>query len=171
MFQQSSLVGPFCISHSSILGSNVAQMTSLFRPLLSSILCCVIACGHAPAWLHVATCDGHSHAEDVCGEANVSSSTSETECSHCCHPRPTLGPVSSGQNDVQIDNDGESHGEHDSDNCFVCQSLASPCGVTSEFVSSIVTGLVSQPSALPGECIFASAALKIAHPRGPPVVA
>lgn len=141
-------------------------MTSLVRPFLSSILCCVIAFGHAPAWLHVATCDDHSHAK-----SSVSSEKAESTCSHCCHHHHDDDEEAIGQELLRIAGDGGSHHEHDSDNCLICQSLASPCGVTWQLSLPLVTGLVSQPALLPAERVFASAALSIAHPRGPPVVA
>ena len=160
--QQSSLVGPFCNSNSL---KRTSSMTSPIRPFLSSILCCVIAFGHAPAWLHVATCDGHSHAK-----SSVSSEKTEPTCSHCCHHQHD-DEEATGQELLRIDGDGGSHHEHDSGNCLICQSLASPCGVTWQINQTLVTGLVFQPAFFPSECLFASASLSIAHPRGPPVVA
>ncbi|WP_345321575.1 DUF2946 family protein [Novipirellula rosea] len=146
-------------------------MTSLVRPVLSSILCCMIAFGHAPAWLHVATCEGHSHAKACVSSDSVSSEKTEPTCSHCCHHHHDDDASATDQDRLRIAGDDGSHHEHDSDNCLICQSLASPCGVTWQLSLPIVTGLVSQPALLPAESVFASASLSIANPRGPPALA
>tara|TARA_R110002073_G_scaffold35970_9_gene104881 strand:+ start:8934 stop:9320 length:387 start_codon:yes stop_codon:yes gene_type:complete len=128
----------------------------------------MIAVGHAPAWLHVATCEGHSHSE-----ASVFSEKTEPTCSHCCHHHHHDDDDASSTDQDRLQNAGDdgSHHEHDSDNCLICQSLASPCGVTRQLSLPIVTGLVSQPALLPAESVFASASLSIANPRGPPALA
>lgn len=141
-------------------------MTSLVRPILSSILCCFIACGHAPAWLHVATCDGHSHTQVSGPDLTAASS-----CSFGCHHHHDDKPTVVADDGVQIDGDGATHDEHHSENCFVCQSLAGPCGVVPEIGILLAVGLVSQSSAVSVERLVVSASLSIAHPRGPPVVA
>jgi hypothetical protein len=136
-------------------------MTSLFRPFLSTILCCVIACGHAPAWLHVATCDGHAHAKSIVLSEKAGASA------HCCHHHHDDEPQSSTQPDTK--GDGSNH-EHDSGSCLICQSLANALGVTWDLSVSLPVDAVSQPAMLPVDCMFASASLSIAHPRGPPVL-
>ncbi|WP_146402354.1 DUF2946 family protein [Planctomycetes bacterium CA13] len=140
-------------------------MTSMIRPFLSSILCCVIVFGHAPAWLHVAICDGHSHTEAI-----VSGEKTEPTCSHCCHHHHDDASAIA-KDRLRNAGDGGSHHEHDSDNCLICQSLASPFGVTWQLSLPLVTGLVSQPALLPADSVFASASHSIAHPRGPPALA
>ncbi len=152
-------------------------MTSPVRPFLSSVLCCAIALGHAPAWMHVATCDGHSHSMVTKNVANPSSG-----CSHCCHQHHGDGraddtvagfavtenaPV--GHSPTRGGGPVGSHDEHDSDDCLICQSLASPCGVTWKLESLLLLSVVVQPALLPIERSFASPTLSIAHPRGPPV--
>ncbi len=139
-------------------------MTSLIRPFLSSILCCVIAFGHAPVWLHVATCDGHSHAEVV-----EKSDDSAKSCSHCCHYLDVDTGVD--QPSMIARGAGGSHQEHDSDNCLICHSRATPSGVAWQTFPPVFTGASSLPAPLPGECVFVSASRTIAHPRGPPIVA
>lgn len=125
-----------------------STMTSLVRPTLTSILlCCVIALGHAPAWMHVSSCAGH------CGHASVDRGVCPTEVVHSC------GCHSHGC-DVPPHH-GEEPGyppAHDSDTCHICQSLAAPVGLVDlsgptltsdavcEFAARRLTSVVAQPS-------------------------
>lgn len=147
-------------------------MTSPIRPFLSSLLCCVIVFGHAPAWLHVATCDGHSQPK-----TSVASEKTESACLHCCShhfeddasvtDQASVGDLDS----LRVAGDSGTGHEHDSDDCLICQSLASPCGVAWQLSAPLATELVSQPALLSTDRCFASASLSIAHPRGPPALA
>ncbi|WP_145117146.1 DUF2946 domain-containing protein [Rosistilla oblonga] len=124
-------------------------MTSLFRPILPSLLCLVVAWGHAPAWLHVATCDGHGHHHAA---ASV--------CSHGCHHHA---------GDDSKTSDGESHHQHDADDCPICQSLASPSGVNWNLDPSLLSDRLVQSSDPILDAVAVAATLSIARPRGPPV--
>lgn len=151
-------------------------MTSLVRPILSSILCCMIAFGHSPAWLHVATC------EDGCGDATVSdvadSNTSIAECSHgCCHHASNTGDWSDAaaseldSADDQSDSPVDPSGHHDPDSCAICQSLASSIGIVAVSETNLAPQYVCEILLIgcdqhPTIAFFSSAA-----PRGPPAVA
>ncbi len=95
-----------------------STMTSLVRPFLTSILCCVFAFGHVPAWMHVATCDDH------CGHASIESDACSSDVVHSC------GCGSHGCDTVAADDEKpEQRPTHDSDICHICLSLAAPSGV------------------------------------------
>ena len=131
-------------------------MTSLVRPILSSILCCMIAFGHAPAWLHVATC------EVDCGDTSGVSSDSLTACG-CCHHSDEPAE-SSSQPDAPADH-------HDSDSCAACQSLAGSIGVVSLSETTLAREYVCDLVFVRAEQDPIVASCSIAHPRGPPAVA
>ena len=157
------LVGP---SGPPIFLERTSLMTSLIRSSLSSLLCCLIAFGHAPGWLHVATCDGHSHAQVA-----VSIEKAEPNCSHCCEADGRDGSTFDQDSPPSDNGGGSSQQEHDSDSCLLCHSLASPCGGNWQESSPHSRALASQPVLLSAEAVFTSASLSIANPRGPPAVA
>jgi hypothetical protein len=148
-------------------------MTSLVRHFLSSILCCVIVFGHAPVWMHVASCGGHDHSRiaDIGEGIGESLQSDDADCSHCCgHHHDQALPGSPIQSVATLTDAGcGSHDDHDSENCVVCQTLAAPCGVAWELSTPLVTGSVLLSRVLPFEPLFPSASLSIAHPRGPPM--
>ncbi|WP_146457774.1 DUF2946 family protein [Rubripirellula tenax] len=135
-------------------------MTSLVRPILSGMLCCAIVFGQAPVWMHVATCDEHSHADHALTESPDFS---------CCHH------VHGGEESASLVQkgfpSGDSSDEHDSDNCPICQSLASPCGLAWPIQIPRVEGNSSKPVRLPAQSVLTSAFLLTADSRGPPVFA
>ncbi|WP_404305627.1 DUF2946 family protein [Neorhodopirellula lusitana] len=143
-------------------------MTSLFRPLVASLLCSLIVIGHAPAWLHVATCESESH-------AHVMDSASDTVfvCSHGCHHHATAPDASSSDADetVPASHDSSSPHEHDSSTCGICQSLAAPVGVTWELVVVLPVEFGSELTSVPPARPLSATLLSIPQPRGPPVVA
>ncbi|WP_417746867.1 DUF2946 family protein [Rosistilla oblonga] len=137
-------------------------MTSLFRPILPSLLCLVVAWGHAPAWLHVATCDGH-------GDHHAAASV----CSHGCHHHagdlPNAGDLQADESNAAGACDGESHHHHDADDCPICQSLASPSGVNWNLDPQLLSDRLVQSSDPILDAVAVAATLSIARPRGPPV--
>lgn len=141
-------------------------MTSPVRPVLTQsawaiLLCCVIALGHAPAWMHVATC-GCTHVDPAAQLTITSCSTGHDHCSHCC------GHVDDDDS-VLADQDQKSGHEHDSDSCAICQSLASSCGVPWQLDLLSDSELVFQFAyATPDESLLPLWIVS-AHPRGPPV--
>ena len=140
-------------------------MSSLFRPILATLLCSMIVLGHAPAWLHVVHCEGHGHAS-----FGVASNTSAaiSICSYGCHHH--VSPLAATET-VPHSQDSSNHHQHDSDSCAICQSLASPSGVTWELLVSLPAEFVSYPVATAAELRFPAILLSIPQPRGPPVVA
>lgn len=110
-----------------------------FRPLITAVLCCLVACGHAPAWLHVATC-GEASGTDLGGYAIGGGHHA------CCHhSNPFAGRVDSkvsagSRHDVSAHASqsrsasesspcsGRPAGEHSGDDCVICQSLMSAVG-------------------------------------------
>ncbi|MGB7342878.1 MAG: DUF2946 family protein [Pirellulaceae bacterium] len=141
-------------------------MSSLLRPILASLLCGTIVLGHAPAWLHVGTCEGHSDSQSV-----VASEQTVSVCTHGCqhHTPPPADPKTvSDTHNSPVSGD---HHHHDSDTCVICQSLASPGGVTWELLVSLRLEFAASPSFVAAESVLSSTLLSIPQPRGPPVVA
>lgn len=137
---------------------------TLLQRFLSSILCCVIAVGYAPAWLHVSTCHDR-HASEA--DSDKAGSACLPSCSHS-----HVNQSHASHDDGPTDTDGhQSPNKHDSDTCFVCQSLANATGVTLELGSSLEGTSVNQPAFLPDEPIFIGLFLSIAQARGPPASA
>ena len=138
-------------------------MPSLFRHILASLLCGVIVLGHAPAWLHVGTCEGHGHVHSV-----ATPSEAVPVCPHGCeHHSPTPESAIAMAHSHESGN----HPQHDSDTCVTCQSLASPGGVTGELLVSLAAEFVSQPIFVAAEFSFQPTLLSIPQPRGPPAAA
>ncbi|WP_145390069.1 DUF2946 family protein [Stieleria neptunia] len=140
-------------------------MSSSFRPILASLLCCMIVLGHAPAWLHVAHCEGHGHAPSgVATEKTAVVSVCSHGCQHHASPSEAADPVSDPHDS------GEQH-PHDSDTCVICQSLASPSGVTWELLVSLPSEFISHPVVVAADSFLPATLLSIPQPRGPPAVA
>ena len=146
-------------------------MTSLFRPLLTSLLCCTIAFGQLPALLHVATCDGHRHCELVGSEEEPSDA-----CTHACqsHPADDDEANPSGQTEISHMYYGEESPAvplHDSDHCVVCHSLANPVGIVWDFELPLVHESLSELASVCVDCLPVDPSVAIPQPRGPPAVA
>ncbi len=152
-------------------------MKSLFRPTLIAVLCSLLALGHGPAYLHVATCDGHrATVDDDSESATTELAISELTgcCSHSCaahtcsaDTRHTSSPVTHASDSAP---DTE-HPTHDSEHCVVCQSLALPGGAvtlptTLDFSAMLDERCVAfQPSSPMAD------ARGPFQPRGPPACA
>jgi len=148
--------------------SRASGMNSLQRSI-SSLLCLAIAMGYAPAWLHVSLChDHHTSAPD--GKTPTSSCAGT--CSHTQANTVGLkdtvgskGTVGSKDSDSQ-----PSKHEHDSDTCFVCQSLGNANGLTLEWDTVLASTIFCEPSLISIEFTFVSPSLSIAEARGPPAL-
>lgn len=142
-----------------------SSMTSLFRPLLSSLLCSVIAFGQLPALLHLASCHGHAS----CLQVTVKQGTSSS-CSHGCrHGTNDLVPSATGH--VVQNEESPAVPLHDSEQCAICHSLANPVGLVLNFELALLhEGLCELPS-LGADCLPIEASMAIPQPRGPPLLA
>jgi len=150
-----TLVGPFFNFH---LSPRKSSMASFARPFVISLLVGMAALGHAPAWLHVASCDRETHSSGSDSPSIVGRG--------CCQHAVTVAesqPEKTGGKDHH-----HSHGDHDSDSCLICQSLALPNGIAwqldlpacfQEHVELINVSGVAAPE---------STSLSIPQPRGPP---
>jgi len=146
-------------------------MTSPFRALLSSLLCCVIAFGQLPALLHVASCDGHSHSQQVGLEKDSSEA-----CSHGCHHLPT--DIHQSDSMVRGEKSRGAQNEkspavplHDSEHCGICHSLANPVGLVWNFELPLVQECLCELAISRADRFPVEASITIPQPRGPPVVA
>lgn len=111
----------------------------LLRPLLTAVLCCVVAFGHAPAWLHVATC---GKASGVGGDGCVSNSGGHCGCKRAnpfadrAVSMQTIAQQLAGDRQASQSVYGSESspvserpiGEHSSDDCLICHSLMSAVG-------------------------------------------
>ena len=125
----------------------------------------MIAFGHAPAWLHVATC------EDGCGDAVVAvPDDSVTACSHGCrhHASDASDSKATSEESGLPANPAD---QHDSDTCAVCQSLAASIGVVSLSATTLAREYVRERLFFGADQDPVVASLSIAQPRGPPAVA
>jgi hypothetical protein len=173
-------------------------MPSLFRPLITSLLCWVIAFGQMPALLHVVSCSGHGHLHNHCQEAaDQDTADQEAEypavqgssraCAHGCgHQvaatsiREDAQPNGAEQCRTACDGSGQvsENGqvpednlpEHNSDRCVVCQSLLSPVGVVWNFQLPLVHGSLSELASICGDRLPVTSSFAIPQPRGPPVL-
>ncbi|HBJ37722.1 MAG TPA: hypothetical protein DDZ51_23795 [Planctomycetaceae bacterium] len=111
----------------------------LLRPFLAAVLCCVVALGHAPAWLHVATCGTESRVFEASCQSN-----SGNHCG-CKRSNPFADRSASKESLAQRHSGGQQKspggpdsepspnserpiGEHSSDDCVICHSLVSALG-------------------------------------------
>jgi len=156
----------------------------LLRPLLTAVLCCVVAFGHAPAWLHVATCGKTS--------GGVGEGCETIVGGHCCckHTNPFAGrsvskvaggitkvrpkvnadePMSSRMVGELVPTADLPIDDHSSDDCVICQSLMTAVGeidlgqVESDFEQPIFITSVGPSNRL------SDGVSSTLHLRGPPV--
>lgn len=146
-------------------------MTSLFRPLLYSLLCCVIAAGQLPALLHVVSCHGHAH-----GLFEDAKLESLGACAHGCqhqlndkHHVARLVQAEKRQG-AQIEESPEAP-LHDADHCAFCHSLANPVGVAWSFELPHVQECLCERAWICADHAPVKACSAIPQPRGPPVIA
>ena len=144
----------------------MSSMTSLFRPLLSSLLCCVIAIGQLPALLHVASCHGHAH----CQRMEAERESSEV-CSHGCHHHASENSERGPKDHVVQNEESPAVPLHDSEHCAICHSLANPVGLVWNFELPLVQECLFELSSLCADRLPVEASITIPQPRGPPVVA
>jgi hypothetical protein len=150
-----------------LLLKRMSSMTSLFRPLLSSLLCCVIAIGQLSALLHVAGFHGHSH-----GTKAESAQASFRIGNHGCQYHVAAHSEQRGVELNLIDHEDPGHvPEHDSDQCAICQSLLNPVGLVWDFELPLVHGGLSEPASICADRLPVEAAIAIPQPRGPPFAA
>lgn len=136
-------------------------MFSLVRFLDAALLGLLVVFGPAVAWVHVGQCEGrHSAAEPQ------SCCTHEPCCTHAGHDYPDQTPERDFEQESS--SDGHDGRPHDHDRCSVCQSLAGPSGVTWELVIALPVDQTTEPLWVLPRVSIASAAIRIAHPRGPP---
>ncbi len=143
----------------------MSAMTSLFRPLLSSLLCCVIAFGQLPALLHLASCHGHAHCQKVDAKK-----TSSEVCSHGCHHCESVNSVRGPKDHVVQNGESPSVPLHDPEHCAICQSLANPVGLVWNFELPLVQECLCELASICANRLPVEASITIAQPRGPPVV-
>ncbi|MBM3965029.1 MAG: DUF2946 domain-containing protein [Planctomycetes bacterium] len=141
-------------------------MSSLFRPLLSSLLCCVIAFGQLPALLHVATCHGHAHCHRVVAEQE-----SPDVCSHGFHHYTSESKGRSSSDRVVRNEESPAVPLHDSEHCAVCHSLANPVGLIWNFELPLVQECLVELASICADRLPVEASFTMAQPRGPPAVA
>lgn len=151
------------------------------RPLLSAVLCCVVAFGHAPAWLHVATCGSGG---SVVGDRCDSNSGGHCGCKHTnpfadrSASKPSLAPQHTGDpQELPSDADSESSpdsgrpiGDHSSDDCVICHSLMSAIG---NIDLGPIAGVVQQSFFLASfsPCgVLSEGTCRALHLRGPPIL-
>ena len=140
-----------------IPSSGVTFMT-LPNRVLSITLCCVMGMGYAPAWLHVARCDGN-HAPKIMAQAATCG------CGHSHEHGRSIGV------DVQTEgSENTPHRGHDSDSCVICQSLSNAFGVATKLNIPPVGSLVSWPISQANDHIFVAPSHSTVKPRGPPAV-
>lgn len=136
---------------------------SLLQKSLPILLCCVLAFGYAPAWFHVSIChDHHATGDDV--------ETADFSClGNCSHAHASASHESKTAESQGADGQSSDH-EHDSDTCFVCQSLGNANGLTPEWDTPLKGTSFCEPTSIPNEFTFVGPSLSIAEARGPPVV-
>jgi hypothetical protein len=134
---------------------------NLLHKIIPSFLCCVIAIGYAPAWLHKSTC----HSDHAVG----SSAQSTFHClGGCSHSKVNL-PPDLDLNGPEGTENKPAEQQHDSETCFICQSLGSANGVTSHWDTPVEATIAVEPSSIPNESNFVGPSLSVVQPRGPPV--
>lgn len=157
-------------------------MTSTFRHAAILLLGAIMALGHAPAWLHVATCHDptcHDHAR---GDAGCSITTpmsrqanSSCRCDSHDHDHEIAAAGSSSTTPEAPDADGRhSHDDgtpHNSETCLICQSLAAPCGYPTHLVTPPVSQSVCLAAVPRPIRVDAQRTLLLPPPRGPPAIA
>ena len=133
-------------------------MTSLFRPLLSSLLCGVIAFGQTPALLHVACCHTAPPASLYSAEEQL-----ETCSNACCQQ---------ANQHSDANPEAPQHAPaHDPDTCTICQSLLGQAGLVWVAELPLFVECLSERATLGVDRNPREMTLFIAQPRGPPIVA
>ncbi len=140
-------------------------MTSLFRPLLLSLLCCVIALGQLPALLHVASCGGHAHCQRLGADES-----SSVVCSHGCHQHAIDISVETEKTEGAQNEEVPAAPLHDSEHCAICHSLANPVGLAWNFEMSLVQECLCELAIIRADRLPVEASVTIPQPRGPPGV-
>jgi len=160
------LVGPDL--HLNCHSARTPLMSSLVRLFIAPLLCCVLAAGHAPAWLHVLTCESTAHSVDPADEV-AGAPACCSQHSHCSSER---GKSERSKSETRATATNASQGspghQHHSDDCMVCQSLAGPLGVTWEFQQPVATSELCERVVPLTDCQVASVILSLPHLRGPP---
>ncbi|WP_345320904.1 DUF2946 family protein [Novipirellula rosea] len=157
-------------------------MLSIIRPFVAAVLCSVIALGHAPAWLHVATCHDGVTCDDGSAESKSARDgklqcvdlapadkprSAHAGCSHGCHHHDDEPAT---ETDVPDDHQ-HSPAHHDHDRCLICQSLSVPCGFTWELETAVLSDAYVEQAENQRGFIVVPIFLVVAAPRGPPAIA
>lgn len=171
-------------------GSLPTLMTSLMRPLLTSVLVAMIVVGHAPAWLHVATCDSHQHAgghqhavtkSHHAGDGGVHPDDRAHSHDHChgCDGDAASADSLAGRSPSAHDSEPHDSGphdsgphdpsHHDSDSCHVCHSLVAPGGFAEATMDVGVVAPVCDTVASASPSFDVRSILSLPPLRGPPV--
>ena len=136
-------------------------MPSYVRPILVTLLCGLASIGHAPAWLHVADCVHVGH-------SRLTAAGKDTGCQHGCHHHHD-DPSDRDESATPFDGSADgSHGDHDSDSCALCQSLAAPTGVRWQPECALLAETCVETARVARVSSPDSIALSIPQPRGPP---
>lgn len=139
-------------------------MTSYGRPFVAALLCSVVVFGRAPAWWHVATCDGHPHVDHRDAD--------DRDANH--HDHDQAGHDHHGHHHDHVDAADEkppAPAPHDGRDCAICQSLAAPTGVTWDLIVQLPVDRTAEPLIASPVAALPLESISITHPRGPPVVA
>lgn len=154
----------------------------LLRPLLTAVLCCVVAFGHAPAWLHVATCGkaigvnldgcettgGSGHC--CCKRSNPFAERIVSKGSRGEHQGSTSQQSPSRSLAESLPDSSQPPGDHSSDDCVICHSLMSAIGnidlgpIASVAQQSFFVASFSPCGAL------SEGTSRALHLRGPPIL-
>ncbi|WP_404307002.1 hypothetical protein [Neorhodopirellula lusitana] len=168
-------------------------MFTSFRHLTATLLCALALLGHAPAWLHVATCDEDCCSGQACGvslvesgtthlsdSAALSDSADSAQTHDCAFCRRRSATTHDAVSDTQLAEHSAEHApaehshcehEHDSSRCSICQSLAAPIGVSPSLDVSPIGLPVCDAAFLPYQRHGYSVVLSSPPARGPPVLA
>lgn len=138
-------------------------MTSFVRPYIVSLLCGVVAIGHAAAWLHVAGCDheGHAHLASQATAAEHAHASHDECCHHHCEAEDESPQVAHQSS-------GHVHGGHDSGACLICQSLRLANGVDWRLDALTIVRADCRVARMAAVSVPESTFLSIPQPRGPP---
>ncbi|EMI28095.1 MAG: hypothetical protein CMM00_15885 [Rhodopirellula sp.] len=132
-------------------------MIPSIRPFTTFLLSVTLLLGHAPAWLHVATCNhdvchhglcdhgpdsaghtahgnaDHGHIASLPPEFSDAFATKDDTHQQCCHLH---GCAETEQASPQKESPAallefvkDNRSQHDSHSCWICQSLAAPTGL------------------------------------------
>ena len=140
------------------LALNRSVIVRSIRHCLVATLCICASLGHAPAWLHVASC------EDCLPKMAVEiDEESGAGCGHC--------GCTHHSSDLPLDRPSDRPLEpHDSEACSVCQSLACPVGFGELSFDPAVLGGVLRCVPVRSHAAPKIALLGVAAPRGPPTI-